>query len=432
MQRYPPWTQSAPEPDLHQRRLQQTYAQNSFSHSVPGHYSNSAYYHIDGFTPHPQGDTYNQQPNHFNISSAAGQYRRHNAHLVGMFAPIYAQTQPFDLNVIYSQPSEQHPIPSGAPLASQELDMEFMFDQDSDLRGPGSIISPQTLPFVPEETYSMSSHLSPPTPISVPAQPMQPLVAPDHSFSETPLPTTASMIHERYNSHRLNNTSGDFRTTGSMLFSEDEPVPKRDPPTRVNHYVTLQPLPRLETDLPVIHRGNPLPAGNRLVEPRSCSESPETPVLEGGIDGFCNLSFPDNEQLREELRRIMHSGKNGDAQDLHQFLDCCESKKWKCRFNTDAGGCGELFKRRDSAVGHIRQVHIKMLPIPCRGDCGDPKCTRWFPSAAAKGSHTRKGSVKCDKCHLLTSGRNLVRHQRTNKCIAVANAVANVIAELVE
>lgn len=108
--------------------------------------------------------------------------------------------------------------------------------------------------------------------------------------------------------------------------------------------------------------------------PRQSSETPGTPIPEGGIESFCVRSFPHNAKLREALQAIMNS-KTAKSQDLYQFLknEASTNKPWVCRFEGDSGQCDQRFQRRDTALGHIRLVHIKMLPVPCSGDCGDPK-----------------------------------------------------------
>ena len=246
------------------------------------------------------------------------------------------------------------------------------FDQGSDAQSPRSVVTPQNSQPISDGMYQGFSYPSTAAPLPIPAQPMQPLASPINSLPESSLYETPSELHTRYTNHRLTTTSGDYNTLGSMLFSEDPPPLKKAPSVRVNHYITLEPLPQLDTNIALPPRAKAPPVNTRIIEPRQDSEPPETPALEGGIDSFCDRSFPQDEALREALRVIMHSDRTAQAPDLHQFLDTGDGK-WKCKFHVNGGLCGEVHKRRDAAVGHIRQVHIKMLPIPCKGDCGDAK-----------------------------------------------------------
>lgn len=255
---------------------------------------------------------------------------------------------------------------------AQEYDMDFLFDPELDQNRPGTIISPQTFPSTSEETYPTPFQPTLVAPVSVPAQPVQPPVSQDRSLPEVSFGGGASQLHDRYNSHRINTTSGDLSTLGSALFSEDSPPPGKATPSRINHYVTVELLPLLETNLQPVRRSKAPLAKGHASQLHESSEPPDTPVLEGGIDSFCMRSFPHDVRLQEALRTILLSKKPGEAQNLHKFLESCEGK-WKCRFAGDSGPCEGEFKRRDKAVGHILQVHIKMLPIPCNGDCGVPK-----------------------------------------------------------
>jgi uncharacterized Zn-finger protein len=252
--------------------------------------------------------------------------------------------------------------------------MEEMYDHETNVHGQPSASHPHQFPAVMSEgMYLTYSHSSPVDSLPVPAPPTPFTATPEYPLPGSSLSANPPHIHERYMDHRLTTTSGDLRTAGSVLFAEEAPPPNRKPPTKINHYVTVQPIPQLERDNSPMRFSQFSSTVDEAAGPRQSSETPGTPVPEGGIENFCMRSFPHNTELREALQAIMNS-KTAESQDLYKFLknEASTNKSWECRFEGDSGPCGQRFKRRDAALGHIRQVHVKMLPIPCNGDCGDP------------------------------------------------------------
>jgi hypothetical protein len=266
--------------------------------------------------------------------------------------------------------SNYQPFP---PLLGHDFDMEEIYDHETNIHGKPSASHPHLFSAISETTYLTYSHPSPVNPLPVPAPPSPFTAAPEYTLPGSSLLANPSHIHQRYMDHRLTTTSGDLRTAGSVLFAEDAPPPKRKPPTKINHYVTVQPIPQPERENSPIGFIQFTSTVDETVAPRQSSETPGTPIPEGGIESFCARSFPHNTELREALQAIMNS-KTAESQDLYQFLknETSTNKPWVCRFEGDGGQCDQRFKRRDAALGHIRQVHIKMLPVACNGDCGDP------------------------------------------------------------
>jgi len=249
--------------------------------------------------------------------------------------------------------------------------LEGLYNRDSDVPVPGSRTR-QISDSMSEGAHLVYPQSSPPVPgrsVHLAAGPIE------YSPPGTRLSDQPSHIHEGYTNSSPANTSGDLRTTGSLLFAEDSPQPKRKPPSRINHYTTVEQIPHPELSTSPRRSTRSRSTVNKAATLLQDNKSPVPPLPEGGIEGFCERSFPHERNLRDNLQVIMVS-KKVENDDLEQFLETNDAggdQRFKCLFRIESGQCGKTFKRKDKAGGHIRQVHIKMFPVPCQGHCGDPR-----------------------------------------------------------
>jgi hypothetical protein len=97
------------------------------------------------------------------------------------------------------------------------------------------------------------------------------------------------------------------------------------------------------------------------------------------IESLCHLSFPNDLGSQQILREIMVSintpvGK-AKVTRLLRVNNNESQRTWSCTFGGAVGLCGQSFKRRDQGVAHILGVHIRVYPVKCNGDCGEPN---WY------------------------------------------------------
>ncbi|KAG8790599.1 hypothetical protein FRC17_008887, partial [Serendipita sp. 399] len=288
--------------------------------------------------------------------------------------------------------------------AQFDMNMDVLFDSSAIrtplplMGGPIAINNPSVPPLLPfnDSLYpqaqfpAMSFNISDAINIGVPLEPQQVMPIDTFALDEGP------QIHKFFNKARSQQTSGDDSIGDSVLFGSDVPAKRLGVPYLEAHwgtgFVQSQPIIHLDEN----DEEPPLNESERdAILSASQVARREAEMAEEGIKVFCTQSFPDNAPLQEKLKEIMQTPEEGfRKEELAVFLQMTEhgkEKRWKCLFSGPCGPCTFDIKRRDGAIGHILEKHLRLFPIECGGECGDMNCTLRFGTAGSKNSHTRKG-----------------------------------------
>ncbi|KAG8846319.1 hypothetical protein FRB91_000933 [Serendipita sp. 411] len=351
-------------------------------------------------------------------------------------------TQAHDFtNSVQTQPPINHLPNPNVPQNEVQFDMnmDVMFDANAIrtplplMSGPVTINSPTGPPILPfgdplhsqVQFPAINFNISDAINIGVPLEPQLMMAVESFALDDGP------QIHERFNKSRAVQTSGDPSIGKSLLFESEVPNKRLGIPYTEGHwgtgFVQHQPIIRIdetEEELPINELEREAIASAEQLAQR------EATFLDQGIKQFCEQSFPNNPQLQEKLRKMMpfevtRLKKEKLAEFLQEIFGVVteegREKRWKCLFSGPYGPCTAVIKRRDGAIGHILEKHLHVMPIECGGECGEPKCTLRFSTAAMKSNHTRTNTqITCNLCGRSTSARNICRHQKTSICRQVA------------
>jgi hypothetical protein len=159
----------------------------------------------------------------------------------------------------------------------------------------------------------------------------------------------------------------------SELFKEDTPKVVTGNPIIIAQNTLFTPIHEIERHrspsaaLTSNSKNEGFSVGDRSTPPDA---SPDK-----GVDCVNGYAFPDDSKLRDLWKEVQSKEIGTQGEPLHVFLEEYPvrggKKNWKCRFSDNAGRCEESFRRRDKALGHIRECHLKKRPYPCGGACGD-------------------------------------------------------------